>query len=289
MNLQEMIAQVQGMLQDPEGRRYPATSLAMYLERAQEEWMRLTEYPRVAVEQFVVLGQQEVPVPEQVAVIKRIRLNGQDMPFRTSSEMDKLRGPLSSPMMGGIAWRNEAGSPLHLILDTRTSRTFQPWPFPTEEQHLESFVSAAPAVEYPYTGMLFLAEEEEEEGGLVPEGQTAITWVIEGVQQSQGTFRQAADPTAFEMTANGVVPEMYQEALVYGALERSYQVEHEERNIGKANLWRSKFLEIVGDCQRREGLNALSHNEGVNTTRLQVPMPFRANRSYHTAPIRWSP
>ena len=112
-------------------------------------------------------------------------------------------------------------------------------------------------------------------------------WTVEGVVNSKLTFRDPSNTDNYLGTAQSVLPDMYSEALVYGTLERAFLKENELRNLEKSQIWRSKFYEIVVDCQRREGQNDMSHTEGVDRMTMTVPFPRRYGRRLYGP--SWSP
>ena len=290
MNLTEIITRAARLLQDTSYRRWELQELYAYVEDAQQEWLRLTEYPQVQSDVPVVLGESSIAVPTNISVVKNVRLQGMQMKVQTSLGLDQYYA--SEHVASGIeSWKSLTGTPLYIVQDERSAKQLRIVPYPTEIHHLQTLVSATSASN-PIDGnglLAFVVDADGEETGQLVElsagTDTGWIWTVEGVIDSTNTLR--AGDGSYDPNATSVLPAMYAEALVYGCLERAYYKENELRNLNKSQLWRSKFLQIANDCQRREGLNGLSNNTGVNRQFMSLPFP-RRTRFRSGGPL-WNP
>ena len=293
MQLSDITDRASRLLQDRDYRRWELLELQLYVEDAQQEWLRLTEYPRTKATLPVNLNEKELAIPENISSVKQVRLQGMQMRMITSSALDEqYRG--EHPSYGTLGWRHLEGTPVYLVQDERTQRSLPIVPYPTEATHLSSMTNAAAAAPgaEPESGMLFVVLSDPDGDGILemaPDDNGLIAtewyWEIEGVISAKNQFRD--ENNAFVISKESVLPAMYAEALVYGCLERAYYKENELRNLNKSQLWRSKFLQMAQDCQSREGQNALSHTTGANQKFMSVPFPKRS--FYRSSGPVWSP
>ena len=65
----------------------------------------------------------------------------------------------------------------------------------------------------------------------------------------------------------------WHESLVWGALERAYLKESQQRNTEKSGFYRQKFLDNAGQASAMEGMTSGSLSEGRNQS------GFRVNRN----------
>lgn len=290
MNLTEIVTRAARLLQDTDYRRWELQELYAYVEDAQQEWLRLTEYPQVQADVPVVLGESSIAVPNNISAVKNVRLQGMQMKMQTSLGLDQYYAA-EHVASGMEAWQTLTGTPLYIVADERSTKQLRIVPYPTEIHHLQTLVSAAAASNpIDSNGLLaFVVDADGDETGELVElsagADTGWTWTVEGVIDSTNTLR--AGDGSYDPNATSVLPAMYAEALVYGALERAYYKENELRNLNKSQLWRSKFLQFAQDCQRREGLNGLSNNTGVNRQFMSLPFP-RKTRYRSSGPL-WNP
>lgn len=363
MTLDEITTRAAALLQDASNVRWTLPELRQYAEDAQQEWLRLTEYPRTTGTANVVLGNTTIAVPSTISVVKLVRLQGLQLQIVTSSQLDqKYTGQHPTTGIGG--WLASTGTPLYLVQDQRNATTLRVVPYPTETSHLTSLTTATNTVTSPSdsTSALVFVVNSTSDTGVVTNAvtnaniiytqnpnlyfvgaqvtssalpaDTTVTaisstptadgygitlsnnaiatssdadvailstnslientatvsgwvWTIEGVVNSKLTFRDPNNTANYLGSAQSVLPDMYSEALVYGTLERAFLKENELRNLQKSQIWRSKFYEIVIDCQRREGQNDMSHTEGVDRMTMTVPFPRRYGRRLYGP--SWSP
>lgn len=294
MQLQDITDRASRLLQDRDYRRWELVELQQYVEDAQQEWLRLTEYPRAKATLPVNLNETELTIPDNISSVKQVRLNGMQMRLITSSQLDqKYSG--EHPSYGTSSWKKLEGTPLYIVQDERTQRSLPIVPYPTEAIHLSSMTSSAGThakEANEESGMLFVVMSDPDGDGILEmstnsDGFIATEWYweVEGVLSAKNQFRDEVN--AFKPTAESVLPPMYVEALVFGALERAFYKENELRNLNKSQLWRTKFLQMAQDCQSREGQNALSHNNGANQKFMSLPFPRRS--FYRSSGPVWSP
>jgi len=84
-----------------------------------------------------------------------------------------------------------------------------------------------------------------------------------------------SDPSAELSEQTPLISPTFQEALIYGCVERAYLKENELRNIEKSTLFRQRFLEFVADANRREPQNTLTRNTGANKKRIRTAWRWR--------------
>ena len=61
-----------------------------------------------------------------------------------------------------------------------------------------------------------------------------------------------------------IIGQYYQEALIFGALDRAYSREGQTRHIEKSQIYRARFIELAMEAKMNEGINSLSRSEGRN-------------------------
>ncbi|MBU97617.1 MAG: hypothetical protein CL429_00850 [Acidimicrobiaceae bacterium] len=67
-----------------------------------------------------------------------------------------------------------------------------------------------------------------------------------------------------------IIGQYYQEALIFGSLDRAYSREGQTRNIEKSQIYRARFIELAMEAKMNEGINSLSRSEGRNESFFRV-------------------
>ena len=132
-------------------------------------------------------------------------------------------------------WRDSQGKLEAVIMSERSETSFRLFPLPRDPEHIYLDKDATTKV----------SQNMIVRGVLKPTSLTADTSVPQ-------------------------IPESYHEALVYGSLDRAYLKESQLRNVDKSNMFRGRFLNLVGEAQRNEGLNSGSIGGGRNELRIRV-------------------
>jgi hypothetical protein len=192
--------------------------------------------------------------PSSILEVTGVTLNGRELAFYTQSDLDRaahaygggrimdtVLGPTMSPFNSvGIvtspkSWRDVDGKPEAVVMSERSASSFRVFPLPSLPEHIYVEKDATTKVSLPL--------------------------IIKGVIK----------PTALSAdTSTPDIPESYHEALIYGALDRAYMKESQLRNVDKSNMFRGRFLGLVGEAQRNEGLNSGSLGGGRNEIRIRV-------------------
>jgi len=148
MTLDEITSRAAALLQDAGNIRWPLAELRSYVEDSQQEWLRLTEFPRATATANVVLNNTTVAVPSSISVVKLVRLQGLQLQIVTSSQLDqKYMGQHPTTGIGG--WLASTGTPLYLVKDARNANTLRIVPYPTETAHLTNMTAASNNVTSP--------------------------------------------------------------------------------------------------------------------------------------------
>ena len=71
-------------------------------------------------------------------------------------------------------------------------------------------------------------------------------------------------------TDSPTINHFYHEALIYGALERAYTREGQNRNVEKGQIYRSKFAELVNEARLYEPMTSITRSEGRNEAYFRV-------------------
>jgi hypothetical protein len=132
-------------------------------------------------------------------------------------------------------WRDSQGKLEAVIMSERSEASFRLFPLPRDPEHIYLDKDATTKV--------------------------SQNMIVRGVLKPTSLTTDASVPQ---------IPESYHEALVYGSLDRAYLKESQLRNVDKSNMFRGRFLNLVGEAQRNEGLNSGSIGGGRNDLRLRV-------------------
>ena len=132
-------------------------------------------------------------------------------------------------------WRQQTGPIEAWVANSRTADTFRLYPLPYEDEDLYKDKDA--------TAKAF------------------HSLLIRGVPKQSGLANDTAEP---------VIDENWHEALIYGAMGRAYLKETQLRNVDKSNLFMQKFMDLVQQANRTEGLTSADISEGANEPRMVV-------------------
>ena len=132
-------------------------------------------------------------------------------------------------------WRDSQGKLEAVVMSERSATSFRLFPLPREPEHIYLDKDASTKV--------------------------SQNMIIRGV----------LNPTSLTLeTSVPQIPVSYHEALIYGALDRAYLKESQLRNVDKANMFRGRFMGLVDEARRNEGLNSGSIGGGRNELRIRV-------------------
>ena len=192
--------------------------------------------------------------PSTILEVTGVTLNGRELAFYTQSDLDRaahsygggrimdtVLGPTMSPFNSvGIvtspkSWRDVDGKPEAVVMSERSASSFRVFPLPSLPEHIYVEKDATTKV--------------------------SLSLIIKGVIKPTTLSADTSTPD---------IPESYHEALIYGALDRAYMKESQLRNVDKSNMFRGRFLGLVGEAQRNEGLNSGSLGGGRNEIRIRV-------------------
>ena len=193
--------------------------------------------------------------PATILEITSVTLDGRELAIYTQSGLDRAAnsgsdgvrmvqtalGATPSPFYTLDAsfypkkWRDSQGKLEAVVISERSASSFRLFPLPSEPEHIYIDKDASTKVSQGF--------------------------IIRGV----------LNPTKMTLdTETPQIPESFHEALVYGALDRAYLKESQLRNVDKSNMFRGRFLSLVGEAQRNEGLNSGSIGGGRNELRIRV-------------------
>tara|TARA_R100000750_G_C2343207_1_gene95105 strand:+ start:1117 stop:2121 length:1005 start_codon:yes stop_codon:yes gene_type:complete len=193
--------------------------------------------------------------PATILEITSVTLDGRELAIYTQSDLDRAAnsgsggvrmvqtalGATPSPFYTINSsyypkkWRDSQGKLEAVVISERSASSFRVFPLPSEPEHVYLDKDAATKVSQGF--------------------------IIRGV----------LNPTKMTLdTETPQIPESFHEALVYGALDRAYLKESQLRNVDKSNMFRGRFLSLVGEAQRNEGLNSGSIGGGRNELRIRV-------------------
>ena len=193
--------------------------------------------------------------PATILEITSVTLDGRELAIYTQSGLDRAAnsgsdgvrmvqtalGATPSPFYTLDAsfypkkWRDSQGKLEAVVISERSASSFRIFPLPSEPEHVYIDKDASTKVSQGF--------------------------IIRGV----------LNPTKMTLdTETPQIPESFHEALVYGALDRAYLKESQLRNVDKSNMFRGRFLSLVGEAQRNEGLNSGSIGGGRNELRIRV-------------------
>ena len=193
--------------------------------------------------------------PATILEITSVTLDGRELAIYTQSDLDRAAnsgsggvrmvqtalGATPSPFYTINSsyypkkWRDSQGKLEAVVISERSASSFRLFPLPSEPEHIYIDKDASTKVSQGF--------------------------IIRGV----------LNPTKMTLdTETPQIPESFHEALVYGALDRAYLKESQLRNVDKSNMFRGRFLSLVGEAQRNEGLNSGSIGGGRNELRIRV-------------------
>jgi hypothetical protein len=189
-------------------------------------------------------------IPSTIAEIVSVSIDGRELNIFTESELNAAASSsgnrhfmLESSMgfhpnafSSVIAstdntprWRDQNGAIEAAVFNNRTASTFRVYPLPKENKDLYADKDA--------TVKIFHSLK------------------VRGVP---------IDTTLATDTTSPTVHSYWHESIVWGALERAYLKESQQRNAEKSGFYRQKFLEIVAQAGTMEGMTSGALSEGRN-------------------------
>ena len=189
-------------------------------------------------------------IPNTIAEIVSVSLDGRELAIFTESELnaaassngnrhfmlESSMGLHPSAFSSTVTttdntprWREQSGPIEGVIFNNRTSSTFRIYPLPKANNDLYRDKDA--------TTKVFQSLK------------------VRGVPLDQSLASDTATPT---------VAPYWHESLVWGALERAYLKESQQRNSEKSGFYRQKFLENVAQAGTMEGMTSGALSEGRN-------------------------
>ena len=75
-------------------------------------------------------------------------------------------------------------------------------------------------------------------------------------------------------SASPTISTRYHECLVWGALERAFLKESQSKDVGKSEMYKSRFMQTVAEAKSLEGMVSSSNSEGRNESRFRVARVF---------------
>ena len=203
-----------------------------------------------------IVVQETGPVitkPSSILEITSVTLNGKELAIYTESDlnnasnrrystgmylqlnMSKALPFFSNTTFSAPEWRKSDGQVEAVVFNERSASSFRIFPLPSDG-------------EYAY---------------LDKDANTKVSQkiIIQGVLRPTDLSSDSAEPQ---------IPESFQEALVYGSLERAYLKETQLRNVDKAQSYRIRFLELASEALRNEGLNSATIGFGRNHASMRV-------------------
>ena len=164
------------------------------------------------------------------ASTKVIRTNGIRNLLRPFSLVPSTRSYTNIPR-----WREENGSPVSAVLRSKSAATFRIFPLAYDDEDLYLDKDATTK----YSRVL----------------------KVRGVKKISALASDISEPE---------IESQYHEGLLWGALERAYLKETQLRNVQKSEMFRQRFLGIVGTASSTESLNSASISGGVNDLFMRV-------------------
>lgn len=195
-------------------------------------------------------------VPTTIAEIISVSIDGRELSIYTESELNAAaasRGYRHFMLESSMGfhpnafstavtsvdntprWRDQNGSIEGVIFNNRTAPTFRIFPLPKDTSDLY--------VDKDATTKVFLSLK------------------VRGVPK---------DNTLSTDTTSPQVNQYWHESLVWGALERAYLKESQQRNSEKSNFYRQKFLDNAGQASTMEGMTSGALSEGRNQSGFRV-------------------
>ena len=75
-------------------------------------------------------------------------------------------------------------------------------------------------------------------------------------------------------SASPTISTRYHECFVWGALERAFLKESQSKDVGKSEMYKSRFMQTVAEAKSLEGMVSSSNSEGRNESRFRVARVF---------------
>ena len=195
-------------------------------------------------------------IPSTIAEIVSISINGRELNIFTESELNAAASSkgsrhfmLESSMgfhpnaFSSIVtstdntprWREQTGPIEGVVFNNRTATTFRIFPLPKATKDLY--------VDKDATTKVFHSLK------------------VRGVPKDNSL---ALDSTSAQVNA------YWHESIIWGALERAYLKESQQRNVEKSGYYRQKFLENVTQASTMEGMTSGALSEGRNQSGFVV-------------------
>ena len=196
-----------------------------------------------------------VSKPSTILEVTGVTVDGRELAFYTQSDLDRAANSGSSGVrmvqtaLGATPspfynidtsfypkkWRDSQGKLEAVVMSERSASSFRLFPLPRDPEHIYLDKDATTKV--------------------------SQNMIIRGVLKPTSLTADTSVPQ---------IPESYHEALIYGALDRAYLKESQLRNVDKANMFRGRFMGLVDEARRNEGLNSGSIGGGRNELRIRV-------------------
>jgi len=198
-------------------------------------------------------------IPSTIAEITSVSLEGRELSIYTESELNAAassRGYRHFMLESSMGfhpnafstavvsvdntprWREQNGSIEGIIFNNRTAGSFRVFPLPKETKDLYEDKDARTKVFQRLK--------------------------VRGVPKDNSLSTDSTSPQ---------VNVYWHESIVWGALERAYLKESQQRNTEKSGFYRQKFLDNAGQASTMEGMTSGSLSEGRNQS------GFRVNRN----------
>ena len=172
----------------------------------------------------------------ELAIYTESELNGAaNRHVSTSTYLNTSLGLTPAPFFNlpsyyeATKWRDVEGRIEAVVFNEKSASSFRVFPLPSDDEHLYVDKDASSKV--------------------------SQEMLVHGVQR----------PTALSAdTSTPIIPDSFQESLVFGSLERAYMKESQLRNVEKSGFYRSKFNEYVVEAMRNESMSSGSISTGRN-------------------------
>ena len=195
-------------------------------------------------------------VPTTIAEIISVSIDGRELAIYTESELNAAassRGYRHFMLESSMGfhpnafstsvtstdntprWREQNGSIEGVVFNNRTASTFRIYPLPKETNDLY--------VDKDATTKVFLSLK------------------VRGVPKDSSLATDSTSPQ---------VNEYWHESMVWGALERAYLKESQQRNTEKSGFYRQKFLENGSQAATMEGMTSGALSEGRNQSGFRI-------------------
>jgi len=192
-----------------------------------------------------------------------------------------------------VDWKKVTGNkPIFIVIDQRSTTSLTVYPIPTAAGTLTLTGTLEPT---PMSDLLpTFYNDNTDQNNIVTRtikttplawgGSFSTPWVddvgqsgkinsgsnVVTVTKVNATTTTNFDVTETDFTTTVDLPKIWEEAVVYGALERSYLKEHDLRNVEKSEYFRNKKLTLVNEAYNTEPIHAASKTGGVNWNRFVV-------------------